>query len=75
MVTKTSTIRKPFPNHRENRRRSRCEISCRHREETLLYSIVNQERQKRTYQPWDLPHEFNRWPGINSVLTPRPDTK
>ena len=45
IVTKTSTIRKPFPNQRVNRR----EISCRQRKERT----ANQERQERRYQPWD----------------------
>ena len=36
----------------------------------VFNSTANQERQKQRYQPWELPHEFNRSPGINSVLMP-----
>ena len=61
--------------HRVNRLRSRCKTSCRQCKETLFYSTANQERQKQRYQFWELPHELNRSPVINSALMPHPDIK
>ena len=50
------------PNHRINRGRSHCEISCRQGKGTLLYSANNQEHQKLMYQPRELSYEFNKSP-------------
>ena len=46
-----------------NRCWSRCDTFVDKVKGALLYSTASQEHQKQIYQPWKLPHEFNRSPG------------